>query len=184
MKVNPNAASTADAFKSGFASVTPTPTACDTGCGAPELAAYDVGMWKKSVEDTLPLGQASIFWAMGEGTTAGDPNRRQLGVMISWRENERAGTKTDAIDATKGTASGGAGTAATCPAGRICHLQYIPVSARCAPYDDGSGIPSFYCSYGRHHGSNQNPSTCVSGKSKNATSHPVCQTTAAWRHLD
>ncbi len=146
MKVNPNAASTADAFKSGFASVTPTPTACDTGCGAPELAAYDVGMWKKSVEDTLPLGQASIFWAMGEGTTAGDPNRRQLGVMISWRENERAGTKTDAIDATKGTASGGAGTAATCPAGRICHLQYIPVSARCAPYDDGSGIPSFYCS--------------------------------------
>lgn len=145
MKVNPNAASTTDAFKADFASITPTPTACAAGCDAPTLAAYDIGMWKKSVEDTLPLGQASVFWAKGEGSTASDPNRRQLGVMISWRENERDGTKTDAIDATKGTASGGGGDV-TCPANRICHLQYIPVSARCAPYDDGTGTPAFWCS--------------------------------------
>lgn len=147
MKVNPNAMVTADDYKADFATTpTFTPTACDTGCDAAALAAYDLAKWKKTVASTLPLGQANIFWAMGEGSTAKDPNRRQLGVMISWRENERSGTKTDAIDATKGTASGGAGTAATCPADRICHLQYITVSARCAPYDNGSGTPLFYCS--------------------------------------
>ena len=147
MKVNPNAMSTIDSFKADFSNAPAyTANACDTGCNAPALAAFDLAKWKKTVSDTLPLGQANIFWALGEGSTAKDPNRRQLGVMISWRENERDGTKTDAIDATKGTASGGAGSAATCPAGRICHLQYIPVSARCAPFDDGTGTPSFYCS--------------------------------------
>lgn len=147
MKVNPNAMATTDAYKADF-STTPTftATACDTGCDAKALAEYDLAKWKKTVNNTLPLGQANVFWATGEGTAAKDPNRRQLGVMISWRENERDGTKTDAIDATKGSASGGAGTAATCPDGRICHLQYIPVAARCAPYDNGSSTPSFYCS--------------------------------------
>ncbi len=147
MKVNPNAMSTADTFKADFSNnPTYTATACDTGCEAPALAAFHLALWKKTVASTLPLGEANIFWAMGEGNTASDPNRRQLGVMISWRENERDGTKTDDIDATKGKASGGAGSAATCPVGRICHLQYIPVSARCAPYDDGTGTPAFFCS--------------------------------------
>ncbi len=147
MKVNPNAMTAVDSFKADF-NTTPsfTPSACDSGCEAKALAEFDLAKWKTNVASTLPLGQANIFWAMGEGSSAADPNRRQLGVMVSWRENERAGTKTDAIDATKGTASGGAGTAATCPTDRTCHLQYISVSARCAPYDDGSGIPSFYCS--------------------------------------
>lgn len=147
MKINPNAMVTADAYKADFTTTpTFTKTACDSGCDAKALAEFDLAKWKTTVAQTLPLGQASIFWALGEGSTAKDPNRRQLGVMISWRENEREGTKTDAIDATKGNASGGAGSAATCPDGRVCHLQYIPVSARCAPYDNGSGTPSFYCS--------------------------------------
>ena len=147
LKVNPNAMATVDSFKADFSyAPTYTANACDSGCDAASLAAFDLAKWKKTVANTLPLGQANIFWALGEGSTAKDPNRRQLGVMISWRENERDGTKTDAIDATKGTASGGAGSAATCPPDRICHLQYIPVSARCAPHDDGTGVPSFYCS--------------------------------------
>lgn len=145
LKVTPNAIVSADSYKTDFGTVpTYTPTACDTGCDAAALATFDLAKWKKTVADSLPLGQASIFWAQSEGTTVKDPNRRQLGVMISWRENERNGTKTDDIDASKGAASGGADVA--CPADRTCHLQYIPVSARCAPYDNGSGTPLFYCS--------------------------------------
>ena len=69
-------------------------------------------------------------------------NRRQLGVMVSWRENEKDSTsayKND-IDATKVRANDGVtltdGADATnaCPTGRTCHLQYLPVAARCAPY--------------------------------------------------
>ena len=65
---------------------------------------------------------ANIFIPPGEGATLN--NRRQLGVMISWRENER--TELDATDrqntdatqvrANDGTFSAGAGSAASCPA--------------------------------------------------------------------
>lgn len=147
MKVNPNAMVAVDTYiKTDFLS-TPTfsASACDTGCKANDLAKFDLAKWVNTVKTTIPNATASIFYAKGEGTTAKDPNRRQLGVMISWRENERDGTKTDAIDATKGSASGGGGDV-TCPEGRICHLQYIPVAARCAPYDNGTGTPLFYCS--------------------------------------
>lgn len=149
MKVNPNALNNLASYASAF-SDTPTPTACPTtGCSPTQQATYDLAKWKESVAQNLPLGAASIFLAPGE-TAA----RRQLGVMISWRENERVGSKTDDIDATKvrasdGTLSAGGGTdkaTNACPDDRICHLQYIPVSARCAPYDNGTGTPIFYCS--------------------------------------
>ena len=92
-------------------------------------------------ESALPAGQA-----------------RQLGVMIAWRENERdtstgpVGYKDD-IDATKVraadrtlSAGGGADTTInSCPADHTCHLQYIPVPSRCAPYAPGIGVPLYYC---------------------------------------
>lgn len=148
MRVNPNALADVSAYTSGFANE-PTPGSCSTGCDRSELAAYDLAVWKQTVKTTLPFGQASIFLAPGETTEA---NRRQLGVIISWRENERTGTKTDDIDATKVRSAGGttfnAGTdtANACPTDRTCHLQYIPVPARCAPYDNGSGTLTFNCS--------------------------------------
>ena len=148
LKVHPNSLMVLSSYQSGWSPTLPTPpvgTDCAAvACNAADLAAYDVAEWKRAVQRSLPAGDANIFIPPGENATLN--NRRQLGVMISWRENERDGTKTDAIDATKGTASGGAGSAATCPPDRICHLQYIPVSARCAPHDDGTGVPSFYCS--------------------------------------
>ena len=67
--------------------------------------------------------------------------------MIAWRENERAGTKTDDIDATKVRAADGtfsAGATLACPADHICHLQYLPVASRCAPYAPG-GVTMYYC---------------------------------------
>lgn len=139
MKVNPNALADINAYTSGFRNE-PTPGSCSGGCDHGQLAAYDLAVWKKTVKSTLPLGQASVFLAPGEGAGA-NANRRQLGVIISWRENEQ-GTGSaykDNIDASKvraanGTLIAGTDTANACPADRTCHLQYLPVAARCAPY--------------------------------------------------
>ena len=149
MKVNPNALADINVYTSGFSNE-PTPGSCSSGCNHSQLAAYDLAIWKQTVKTALPLGQASIFLAPGETQ---DANRRQLGIIISWRENEREGTKTDDIDATKVRSAAdktkfnaGTDTDNACPTGRTCHLQYIPVSARCAPYGSGGSTLAFYCS--------------------------------------
>ena len=139
MKVNPNALGNITTYVSGFDDE-PTPGDCKTSkCSHTELAAYDLAIWKQAVKSSLPLGQASVFVAQGE---TNDANRRQLGVMISWRENEKDDSNDykEAIDA---SAEGGT---VTCPEKRICHLQYLPVSARCAPYlGGGGGTVQYFC---------------------------------------
>ncbi|MCE1251363.1 MAG: type IV pilus modification protein PilV [Comamonadaceae bacterium] len=142
LKVNPNAMTDMATYVSDFAN-TPSPGNCTTNaCSHAALATYDLGTWKQNIAASLPLGQANVFLAPTEPTS----NRRQLGVMISWRENERdtSANFKDALDAVTG---GGGGGTVSCPAGRTCHLQYIPVSARCAPYDKGgSSAATYYCS--------------------------------------
>ena len=145
MKVNPNALANINAYVTAFAD-TPTLPNCASGCNAAQLAAYDVAVWKRIVRENLPTGQASIFVPPAESGLATGLGR-QLGVMIAWRENERAGTKTDDIDATKVRAADGtfsAGATLACPADHICHLQYLPVASRCAPYAPG-GVTMYYC---------------------------------------
>lgn len=152
MRVNPNALININQYLSGY---TPpekkegeeeTTVSCESSaCTPAQQAQFDLQQWKAEVQQNLPAGQASIFLAPGETV---DANRRQLGVMIAWRENERANTKTDAIDASKVRGSDGSFSAGTdddnaCPEGFTCHLQYLPVAARCAPYGSG-GTP--YCS--------------------------------------
>lgn len=151
MKVNPNALADTNVYVTTFGA-TPSVPNCSTGCNHSQLAAYDLAVWKKSVRDNLPLGKASIFVPPAEAAAAAAGQGRQLGVMIAWRENERDASTAykDDIDATKvraadGSLSAGAGTAATCPADHTCHLQYIPVAARCAPYAPGSGATLYYC---------------------------------------
>ncbi|GAB2489264.1 hypothetical protein GCM10027082_45360 [Comamonas humi] len=159
MKVNPNALGNINSYVLTWAAE-PTPPdtrpmtaqaakTCDAStCSHAELAAYDVREWKRLVETSLPLGNAATFLAVGEDATSSD--RRQIGVMVSWRENERDDSDAyrNRIDTTKiiaadGTASEGGG-AVTCPSGRTCHLQYLPVSARCAPYFAG-GAAQYFC---------------------------------------
>ncbi|MEZ5629793.1 MAG: type IV pilus modification protein PilV [Burkholderiaceae bacterium] len=151
MKVNSNALMVLNDYTSGWTAAPPTAPAaknCSAAkCSSTELAAYDIAEWKRSVQRMLPLGDAAVFLAPGE---TGISNRRQLGVMISWRENESdtsAGFK-NSIDATKiiesGTVFDGGGNV-TCPSSRTCHLQYIPVAARCSPYNGGGGAVQFYC---------------------------------------
>jgi type IV pilus assembly protein PilV len=151
MKVNPNALLSISSYTSAINKKAADYSSADcltAACTPENQAAYDLKLWKTTLQQTLPLGQASIFLAPGE--SASDGNRRQLGVIVAWRENEREGTKTDAIDASKLLGSDGklsAGTDAdnACPADFTCHLQYISVSARCAPYASGS-TSTAYCS--------------------------------------
>ncbi|MFY3386912.1 type IV pilus modification protein PilV [Paracidovorax sp. MALMAid1276] len=150
MKANPNALASINSYVSGFA-VTPTATSCASGCNTAQLAAYDLAVWKTAVQRTLPLGKANIFIPSAE-TPLGVGQRRQIGIMIAWRENERdtSAAYKDDIDATKakandGTLSDGAGGVAACPADHTCHLQYIPVAGRCAPYTPGGNAAMYYC---------------------------------------
>ena len=149
LRVTPNAQADINAYPSAFANE-PVPGSCASNCTPSQLAAYNVASWKQAVKNNLPLGQASIFLAPGEGAGA-NPNRRQLGVMISWRENERDNSSAykDDIDASKVRANDGVtltdGTDAAnaCPADRTCHLQYLPVAARCAPYFADASVQYF-----------------------------------------
>ena len=145
MKVNPNALHNLSSYPIGWGTATGTPpltpraaNLCDSGaaCAGAALAQYDIREWKRSVERALPMGDANVFAAPGDST-------RQLGVMISWRENEAdssLGTNTIAV-----AAGGGSSATVSCPTGRTCHLQYLSVPGRCAPYDNGSGTPLYYC---------------------------------------
>ena len=146
MKVNPNALANISNYVSDF-SDEPTPGDCSDGCSHSDQAAYDLALWKQAVKTQLPLGKANVFLAAGE---TDDTNRRQLGVMLAWRENERdtSDAYKDSIDATKMLVDGefkdGAGDT-VCPDNHTCHLQYLPVAARCAPYPI-NGEVKYFCS--------------------------------------
>lgn len=151
MKVNPNALLSISDYTSAFTKKAAdyASSDCSTAtCTPAKQASFDLKIWKTTLQQTLPLGQAQIFLAPGESASNG--NRRQLGVIIAWRENEREGTKTDVIDASRIKDSDGkfvnaGGDENICPQDFTCHLQYISVSARCAPYGDSSN-PTVYCS--------------------------------------
>lgn len=148
MKVHPNALASIDSYviswRPGAAPTAQAAKLCDTGtCTHTEFAAYDLREWKRAVERALPLGDANVFFAAGEPTAG---SRRQLGVLIRWRGNEINTAAGDTaylsnLDTTS-TDLGGGGTA-TCTAGFTCHLQYIPVSGRCAPYFAGATVQYF-----------------------------------------
>ena len=148
MRTNPNAMVNLSSYVSNFAT-NPAVGSCASGCDHAALAAYDLAVWKQAVRNSLPLGQAEIFIPPAEAGVAA-AQRRQLGIMIAWRENERDTTAAykDDIDATKVRDNSGNltnGAALACPANSICHLQYIPVPARCAPYAPGGNAPMYYC---------------------------------------
>lgn len=140
MRTNPNALADLANYVSGYSNF-PTPGDCATSpCSHTTLTQYDLGNWKQAVRDNLPLGQANIFLTPGENT-----NRRLLGVMISWRENERSDAADNyktAMDAA--SSAGGADANNACPANRTCQLQYLPIPARCAPYTS-AGTTQFFC---------------------------------------
>ena len=147
LKVNPNAVSAMANYVSDFNNApTLVGGGCASGCNGSDQAKHDLYLWKESVK-ALPLGKANIF--IPDPEVALPPEqRRQLGVMIAWRENERVAKDVNNSDANAYrdpiNASLGGGSVA-CPDGFTCHLQFIPISARCAPYKPGGGATQYYC---------------------------------------
>lgn len=145
VRANPNAIGNATSYAVAWGSTLGTPPACAinsgfpaSSCTAAQLVTYDVDRWLRSVRANLPIGDAAVFVS---GSDA-----RQLGVMLAWRENERA-REGDSVSETSAyksifsvTGTSTSGTV-TCPAGKICHLQYINLTQRCIP--SGSIV---YCS--------------------------------------
>lgn len=120
IKTNPGDFKQLTAYVSGWSSL-PSGTNCQSAnCSSTQLAAWDVQQWKRSLINTLPNAQANIFLSTDEAADTG--NRRQLGVMVGWRVNERSVTDANnylnAFDASTGSP-------VTCPTGLICHLVYV-----------------------------------------------------------
>lgn len=150
MRVNPNALMHIGDFVGSFSDMpaladTPPVNCTTSSCGPDDQAQYDLFLWQQTVQQNLPLGRASVFYAPGEPTAG---NQRQLGVLIAWRENERSDLSDDdkkLIDATQNAGVGDDTDVNACPDGFTCHLQYVPLPARCAPYTNGGSF-LYYCS--------------------------------------
>lgn len=151
IKVNPNALLNIGSYAMAWGTNPTGATDCKTvACTTAQVIQYDLQEWKKLVNNTLapqantaaaaaPFTDAAIFIPADETVAS---NRRQLGVMIRWRENERT-TTTDYRDPVSTDATSVAG--ATCNVGWTCHLQYIQVSTRCSPPNMSSGTAMTFC---------------------------------------
>lgn len=126
-----------------------TPPACTAACTPAQLAQHDIATWKQQVINTLPGGDAIVFAADDET----DPNnRRQLGILISWQQKEKENVGNfiaPFITATSGVISGPI-SAVSCPANKMCHLQYIQVVGRCQQdIAGGAAAIMTWCPYAR-----------------------------------
>ena len=146
MKVNPNALGTIGSYVVGWGAPATAPNCKTAACNAQNFALSDIRQWKRLVQDSLPAADANVFEVADETVVN---NHRQLGVMIRWRENERADGTAAENTAYKGVfAPDATGTATACAAGYSCHLQYIQLTSRCALYlMGGAASPAVYCPY-------------------------------------
>lgn len=117
---------------------------CASGpCAPVDLASYSVKQWRDSVAQSLPGGQAQVFIPEG--------GSRQLGVLIGWRESKYSGGgEPDSAEKEKlakpfeiKAAAAADGADVQCPAGLMCHLQYLQPVQRCTPQTLGGG--ALYC---------------------------------------
>jgi type IV pilus assembly protein PilV len=153
MRANPSALSPAvlSRYQVGWGTVSGAVPNCASGCTAADMARADIAAWKQTVTASMPLGDAAVFAVTD---ASGDNTRTQLGVMLAWRENERQREGESAADATAykapfvvgAVATGTGNTSVSCPADRICHLQYLQPTLRCLPYAAGGGAtPPVIC---------------------------------------
>lgn len=129
-------------------------------CSAAELAEHELAQWRLQVARSLPLGQSRIFLAPGENQAA---NRRQLGVMIRWRESTHASQGSsdlaqyrNPVDSTRSVGEGARTDAVEERGGDVvcqdddgdlrytCHLQYLALNARCTAERMGSAV-HYHC---------------------------------------
>ena len=135
IKINPNGYGNMATYLTTWQATPPARNCATTACNAEQLAASDIATWKSTVRATLPQGDAAVFFSADDPIT----HRRQLGVMLAWRQNERSN---DASYLQPFNPVGNSGI--NCPANNTCHLQYISPTARCAPHPRG-GIGAVIC---------------------------------------
>lgn len=153
IKLNPNALLNIGSYTMAWGTnPTGAPDCKSITCTATQLIQYDMQEWKTLVNNTLApqantsaaasaLTDATVFISADETVAS---NRRQLGVMIRWRENERdtsvAGGYRDPVTQINTNIA-----AATCAVGWTCQLQYIDINTRCAPPNLSGGAPLTFC---------------------------------------
>lgn len=130
------------------------PDCAAAACTPADMARADMAQWKATVASTLPLGDASVFAVAVPVAGAAENTRAQLAVMVSWRENEREREDDTEEErqayrtpfATEPVATGAPDASVSCPADRICHLQYLQPTLRCLPAAGGAaGNPTVTC---------------------------------------
>ena len=128
IQANPQGPANADAYVGGFDAAAGDTARCDSrACNPTELASWDIAEWRDTVAQNLPLGRAAVF-AVAERAESLPPMRRQLGVVIGWRANER---RTEGTSEAQSLAQrepievdlGGA--AVECPVDFVCHVGYV-----------------------------------------------------------
>ncbi len=144
IQTNPDALSNLAAYASPSPTVS---TDCSaTACTPSALANYDTKQWLDQVAITLPGSTVQVFIPEG--------GSRQLGILIGWPEKHYSQTGANLsgdlgslnaqlmkIIPTNTKTSGG--DPVECPAGDICHLQYVQPTQRCTPWGIGEGV--LYC---------------------------------------
>lgn len=149
IQINPNGIGNLVNYVSGWKSASEFKCPTD-GCSGKDQSLQDIYLWKQAVTNNLPLGDANVFLSEVDSATG---NRRQLGVMIGWRENEQQRTGDTASDTqaykslfSMVSTSGTSANNITCPTGLICHLQYIQPNQRCTSFVlgiNGTDVPLF-----------------------------------------
>lgn len=148
LKSSPSSINNASSYSAAFGinvgnqNADDTTTCVASVCTAAQKATRDRNQWIKNVRRVMPLGDAAIF-VPSDQTVATDI--RQLGVLISWRRNEKTDAQgnVDSDYEDQFNISTSAGVPA-CPTGRICHLQFVPLTSRCSP-SSASGTVQFFC---------------------------------------
>lgn len=163
IRANPHAWEQLERYLSDWqgAAALPSATSCSARpCSAAALAEHELAQWQLQVARSLPLGQARVFLAPGENQAA---NRRQLGVMIRWRESTHASQGSgdhaqyrNPVDSTRHVGEGAGTDAVKERGGNVvcqdddgdqrytCHLQYLALNARCTAERMGSAV-HFHC---------------------------------------
>lgn len=86
-------------------------------CTGADLARSDLKLWRDTVANALPAGDASVFRSPGD---AG-----QVGIAISWALNEDARADKDRAAYRKPFAVTAASHGTDCPAESQCHVIYV-----------------------------------------------------------
>ena len=148
LKANPSSINNANNYVSPFGaiaggtnSVDDNTTCVATKCTAEQKAIRDKNQWIRNVQRVMPLGDAAIFIPSDQSAA----DTRQLGVIVSWRKNEKTDINGSSNADYEGQFNISTATGIpTCPTDRICHLQFVPLTSRCAP-NTASGTTKFFC---------------------------------------